>query len=130
MQRRAALWIVGSFKMSPSMGIEAIANLIPINLYLQKIGGKSQLRAYLLPPNYILHSLMSPSIEYLPYQHPLLLNFLTRRQCSLIKGHLVDIENHFNEVFPFFNPINPELFPGHRIINTHANHFSFHSFSK
>jgi len=54
MQRRAALWIVGIFKMSPSMGIEAITGLIPINLHLQKIGGRSQLRVYLLLSNHIL----------------------------------------------------------------------------
>jgi len=130
MQRRAALWIVGSFKTSPSMGIKAITSLIPINLHLQKIGDRSQLRAHLLPPNYILCSLMSPSIESLSYQHPLSLNSLTRRQCGLIKGYLVDMENCFNKVFPSFNPINPELFPGHRIIDTHANCFSFHLFSK
>jgi len=54
MQRRAALWIVGIFKMSPSMGVEAITGLIPINLHLQKIGGRSQLRVYLLLSNHIL----------------------------------------------------------------------------
>jgi len=54
MQRRAALWIVCAFKMSSSIGIEAIASLIPINLHLQKIGGKSQLRVHSLLPNHIL----------------------------------------------------------------------------
>ena len=73
---------------------------------------------------------MSPSIESLPHQHPFLLNSLTRRQCGLIKGHLVDMENCFNEVFPSFNSINPELFPGHRIIDIYTNCFSFHLFSK
>jgi len=34
MQRRVALWIVGSFKIAPLMGIEAIAGLTPINLHL------------------------------------------------------------------------------------------------
>jgi len=43
---------------------------------------------------------------------------------------LADIDNCFNKVFPSFDPINPELFPSHRIIDTHANHFSFHPFSK
>jgi len=54
MQRRAALWIVGTFKMSPSIGVEAITGLIPINLHLQKIGGRSQLRVHLLLSNHIL----------------------------------------------------------------------------
>ena len=43
---------------------------------------------------------------------------------------MVDIENCFNKVFPFFDPINPEFYPGNRIIDTHANHFSFHLFNK
>jgi len=40
MQRRAAIWILGAFKTSPSYGIEA---LVPINLHFQKLGGRSQL---------------------------------------------------------------------------------------
>jgi len=113
-----------------SMGIEAIVSLIPINLHLQKIGGRSQLRAHSLSSNHILCSLISPSIESLSYQHPLLLNSLTRKQYDLIKGHLVDMKNRFNEVFPFFDLINLELFPGHIIIDSYANHFSFHFFTK
>ena len=85
-QRRVALWIVDAFKMSPSMDIKAIAGLIPINLHLQKIGGRSQLRVHLLPPNHILRSLISPSPESLPHQHPLLLSTLTRRQHGLSKA--------------------------------------------
>jgi len=37
MQRRAAIWILGAFKTSPSEGIEALAGLIPIEYYLQKL---------------------------------------------------------------------------------------------
>ena len=40
------------------------------------------------------------------------------------------MDNYFNEVFPLFDPINPELFPGHRIINTFSNYFFFQPFSK
>ena len=73
---------------------------------------------------------MSPTSESLPHQHALSLNFLTRKQCGLIKGHIVNMENQFNKVFPSFDPINPEFFPGNKIIDTHANHFSFHFFNK
>jgi len=54
MQRHTAIWILEAFKTSPSYGIEAIAGLIPIKLYLQKLSGRSQLRAYKLPYNYLL----------------------------------------------------------------------------
>jgi len=43
MQRRAAIGILEAFKTSLSFGIEAIAGLIPINLHLQKLSGRSQL---------------------------------------------------------------------------------------
>jgi len=73
---------------------------------------------------------MSPSLESLPHQHTLLLNSLTRRQHGLIKGHIIDMENYFNKVLLSFDPINPKFFPSNRIIDTHANHFSFHLFNK
>ena len=54
MQRRVALWIVSAFKTSSLLGIEAITGLISINLHLQKLGSRSQLKAHLLLPNHIL----------------------------------------------------------------------------
>ena len=125
MQRWVALWIVSAFKTSPLLGVKAIASLIPINFHLKNIGGRLQLRVYVLLSNHILHILMSHnSISFL-HQHALLLISLTRRQQNLIKGHIVNMDNHFNEVFPFFNPINLEFSPSNRIIDTHTKHFSF-----
>ena len=40
------------------------------------------------------------------------------------------MDNRFNKVFPFFDPLNPEFKPGNRIINSFSNYFSFHLFSK
>jgi len=58
MQRRVAIWILDAFETSLSYGIEAIAGLVPIKLHLQKLGGRLQLRAHKLPPNYLVHSLI------------------------------------------------------------------------
>ena len=41
MQRRAAIWILGTFKTSPSEGIEALAGIIPIRFHLQKLANCS-----------------------------------------------------------------------------------------
>ena len=54
MQRRAAIWILGAFKTFPLSSIKAIVRLIPINLHLQKLSGRSQLRSHSLPYNHIL----------------------------------------------------------------------------
>ena len=36
MQCKAALWILGAFRTSPTGGLEALAGLIPIQLHLKK----------------------------------------------------------------------------------------------
>ena len=58
MQRYAAIWILSTFKTSPSYSVKAITGLIPIKLHLQKLGGRSQLWVYKLPHNHLLHSLI------------------------------------------------------------------------
>ena len=130
MQRRAALWILGVFKISSLFGMEAIVGLMPIHLHLCKLSGRSQLRAYLLSDNHILKSLMElrPNISCLPYQ--LSLGFLTKCQLEIIKGLIVDIDNQYNEIFSSFDLLNPEFAPGQRIINSFSSCFSFHSFNK
>ena len=130
LQRWAALWIVGAFRTALLFGIEAITSLIPIHLHLQKLSRRSQLRAHALPTNHILRSLIENNSEIPTHPHPLSLSFLTRYQHSLIKDHLVDMNNRFNKVFPSFDPLNPEFKLGNRIINSFSNCFPFHLFSK
>ena len=40
------------------------------------------------------------------------------------------MDNCFNEVFPLFDPLNPEISLGSRIIDIFSSHFSFYFFSK
>ena len=54
MQRRAAIWILGTFKTSPSEGIEALADIIPIKFHLQKLADCSLIRLFKLPGNHII----------------------------------------------------------------------------
>ena len=60
----------------------------------------------------------------------LLLGSLSKHQRELIKGPVVDMDNHFNEVFPSFSPLNPEFTLGCRIIDSFSSHFLFNLFSK
>jgi len=129
-QRRAAIWILGTFKTFSLFSLEAIAELISINLHLQKLSRRSQLRAHTLPNNHIFQSLMEPKTNVLFKPYSLSLGFLLKCQCELIKGPVVGMDNHFNEVFPFFDPFNSEFASGCEIIDTLSSHFSFHSFSK
>ena len=130
LQRRAALWILGAFKTFPSYGIEAIAGLISICLHLQKLSSRSQLRGHTIPANHIIRLLLDNSSNCPSPPHVLSLNTLYKRQHGLLKSYIVDIDNRFNEVFPTFDLLNPELQPGNRVIDTFSNYFSFHSFSR
>ena len=130
LQRQAALQIVGVFRTTLSFGIKAITSLIPVHLHLQKLSGRFQLRAHALPINHILRFLIENNSEISTHPHSLLLSSLTRCQCRLIKGHLVDIDNKFNEVFPSFDSLNSEFKLDNRIIDSFSNRFLFHLFSK
>jgi len=62
--------------------------------------------------------------------YSLFLGFLSKHQYQLIKGPVVNMDNHFNEVFSLFNPLNSEFSLEYRIIDTFPSCISFHSFSK
>jgi len=40
------------------------------------------------------------------------------------------MDNHYNEVFPSFNPFNKEFISGHQLIDIFLNRFSFHTTRK
>ena len=50
---------------------------------------------------------------------------LTKRQASVIKGHLIDSCNTSYGIFPSFSLLNQEFSPGSRIIDIFPDHFSF-----
>ena len=125
MQRRAAIWILGAFKTSSLYGIEAIAGLISIKLHLQKLGGRSQLRAYKLPSNHLVCSLINSQIYTSPNLKSVTLDLLTNQQCSLVKGHLVDMANRHNKCFSSFAPLDSEFSPGLRVIDYFSDRILF-----
>ena len=81
MQCKAALWILGAFRTSPTGGIEALAGLIPIHLHLKKLVKRSCLRAATLPSQHALLSLFlvlaTPRV-LIPIHSPLLFSLMHR----------------------------------------------------
>ena len=130
MQRKAAIWILGAFKTSPSEGIKALAGLIPIKLHLQKIARRSLICSFKLPTNHILKNLENDN----PPQTKSIISHnigsLTDRQRSLTKGHIIDSNIKSNGIFPSFSSLDPEFSPGHQIIDIFSNQFSFNLVNK
>ena len=125
MQRRAAIWILGAFKMSPTEGLEAIAGLIPIKFHLHKLTGRSQLCSASLPENHLIKNLMNNPLNTHLNSHPHLINALTVCQKTSVKDHIIDSNNKLNGVFSSFSPLNPEFILSSRIIDIFPDKFSF-----
>ena len=121
MQRRATIWILGAFKTSPSAGIEAIAEIIPIKFHLQKIAKRLQIRPFKLLSNHIIRSLMDDSPPSSTTSNLHKIGSLTNRQRTQTKGYLTDSYNKSLGIFPSFSPISIEFSPGNRIIDNFSD---------
>jgi len=130
MQRRAAIWILGAFKTSPSEGIEAIAGIIPIRFHLHKIARRLLICPFKLPTNHILRNLMNNSLPSPNIPNPHSIGSLTNHQRTIAKGHLIDSCIKAFGIFPSFSPLNPEFSPGSRIIDIFSDQFSFNLVNK
>ena len=86
MQKKAAIWILGAFKTLPSMGIKAIAGIIPIKFHLQKIARRLEIRPFKLPSSHILRNLMDESPPLLTTSNSHCVGLLTNCQRNLAKG--------------------------------------------
>ena len=130
MQRRAAIWILGAFKTSPTDGLKAIAGLILIKFHIQKLTFRSQLWSAALLKNYLIRSLMDDSHNSLTNHSPHSIKWFTKRQKSNIKGHLINSNNKLFGVSPSFSPLNPEFIPGSRVVDIFPDRFSFNLANK
>src|SRR5882762_3793996 len=126
MQRRAALWVLGAFRTSPTVAIEALAGLIPIHLHLTKLAQRSQSRLRTLHPNHALHSL-SGMFPHRPQIGPSALR-LSDVQRAKAKGAFLDSVMCSPHVSEELVSLPPDLRPGDRITDLFHSRFSFNSF--
>jgi len=130
MQRRAAIWILGAFKTSPTEEVEAITGIIPIKFHLQKLTRRSQIRPLLLPTNHIIRDLMDGPHNFFKKPNPHSVSSLTNQQKNIAKGHLINSCNKAYGIFPSFSPLKLEFTPSSRITDNFSNHFSFNLVNK
>jgi len=130
MQRRAAIWILGAFKISPSERIEAIARIILIKFHLQKLARRLQIHPFKLPTNHILRELMDdlPILSNKPNPHAV--SSLTNQQKNIVKSHLINLCNKAYGIFLSFSPLNPEFSSGFHIMDNFSDRFSFNLVNK
>jgi len=130
MQRRAAIWILEAFKTLPVEGIEAIAGIIPIKFYLQKLVKRSQIHPFKLPSNHIIRDLIDDASNSFKKPNPHTVSSFTSRQKNIAKGHLINSYNKAYGIFPSFSPLSQEFTPGFCLTDTFSDHFSFNLVNK
>ena len=126
MQRKAALWILGAFRTSPTGRIEALAGLIPIHLHLKKLVKQSCLRAVTLPSQHALMSLLSARNSKGASPHSQSLALLTDAQSTWLKSPLLDTETALLNLTERFSPLNSEMRPEYRLLDNFSDCVSFH----
>ena len=127
MQWRAALWITGAFRTSPSEGIEAIAGLIPITMHLCKLNGRHHLWYASIPPSHAINSLLDSQHTKGQLPHRVATSKLTTKQQANLKSPIKDTNKHLNGIRNCFNPLHPLFSPGSRIVDHFSSRISFHS---
>jgi len=113
MQRRAVIWILGTFKTSPLEGIEALAGLIPIKFHLQKIARRSLICSFKLPTNHILKNLENDDLPQIKAISSHNIGSLSNHQRTLTKGHIIDSNIKSHGMFPSFSSLDSKFSPGH-----------------
>ena len=126
MQCKAALWILGAFCTSLTSGIESLAGLIPIHLYLKKLVKQSCLRAATLSSQHALLSLLSARNSKDTHPHPQSLALLNVAQSARLRSPLLDTEMSLLNLTECFDSLHPEICPGCRLLDNFPDHISFH----
>ena len=126
MQCKAALWILGAFRTSPTGGIEALVGLIPIQLHLKKLVKWFCLRTATLSLQHVLMSLLSAQHSKSAPPHPQSLALSNDTQRACFKGSLLDTEASLLNLTECLDPLYIEVCPGCRLLYNFPNHISFH----
>jgi len=126
MQCKAALWILGAFCISSTGGIKALADLIPIQLHLNKLVKWSCLKTATLSSQHVLMSLLSAKHSKGALSHPQSLALLNNTQCAHLKGPILDTEASLLNLTECFDPLYAEATPGCRLLDSFPNCISFH----
>jgi len=127
MQRKAALWITGTFRTSPSDSIKAIAGLIPITLHMRKLNGRHHLRYGSIPSTHAINLLLDSQHAKNHPPHKTTISKLTDKQQFNLKSPIKDVNECLNGVRECFNPLFLLFSLGSRVVDYFPSRFSFHS---
>ncbi|CAA7270841.1 unnamed protein product [Cyclocybe aegerita] len=125
MQRKAALWITGAFRTSPTGGLEALAGLIPVHLMLKKLAMCAVYRVATLSDTHPLHSMMGKRLlkQAEPHAHSTAL--MTPAMWGKVKSTVMEVDEQVHTLTESFEPFAPEAHPSDRLLDCYVDRLHF-----
>ena len=130
MQRKAALWITGAFRTSPTGGVEAIAGLQPIHLHLRKLAERANYRIATLSDTHPIRSLLDEGNRKGASLHPLAIGLMSDALRQKTRGTVMEILQRLPELTEVFEPCAPEARPGQRLLDFYRDRVLFDHFEE
>ncbi|KAJ8075959.1 hypothetical protein PM082_021591 [Marasmius tenuissimus] len=109
MQCKAAIWVTGAFRTSPTGGVEALAGLIPIHIHLRKLAIRADYRVATLLSTHPTRSLLRGAQVKDATPHPKSLATLTEAVRKKVKGTVMEIDKVSTRLTEEFDPPPPRL---------------------
>jgi hypothetical protein len=125
MQQRAALWIIGAFRTSPTGGCEVIAGLILIHLHIRRLADQSSFRANTLSASHPLRTLLGPGRSMVAEPHVQSIYHMTEIMQTKVKSSLMEVNSKILDVGEVFEPLCPELVLGKCFLDHFSEHITF-----
>src|SRR5207302_6980237 len=123
MQRKAALWITGAFKTSPTGAVEMLAGLPPIHLHIKILLERDYARTRTLIDSHPTLSLIKErhGLYSEEHNHPTAIDNMTHRVWVKTRSPIMDIEYGVDTCTEQFIPTHFECTPGRRIVDLFEN---------
>ncbi|CAA7270634.1 unnamed protein product [Cyclocybe aegerita] len=122
MQQKAALWITGVFRTSPTGSLEALAGLIPVHLMLKKLAMCAVYRVATLSGTHPLHSMMGERLLKWAEPHIRSVVLMTPAMQGKVKSTIMEVDEHVHTLTESFEPFAPEARPGDWLLDHFVDH--------
>ncbi|CAA7264656.1 unnamed protein product [Cyclocybe aegerita] len=125
MQQKAALWITGAFRTSPTGSLEALAGLIPVHLMLKKLAMCAVYHVATLSDTHPLRSMMGKGLLKRAEPHTRSAALMTPALQGKVKSTVMEVDERIHTLTESFEPFAPEAHPSDRLLNCFADHLHF-----
>ncbi|CAA7268136.1 unnamed protein product [Cyclocybe aegerita] len=125
MQRKAALWITGAFRTSPTGSLEALAGLIPVHLMLKKLATCAVYRVATLSDTHPLCSMLGERLLKWAEPHTCSAALMAPAMRGKVKSTVMEVDERVHTLTESFEPFVPEAHPGAQLLDCYADRLCF-----